>query len=283
MTPKDLVGEITTLYSLPNVVANTVIVMESPYSTHEDLIEVLKYDPNITAMILHLANSVLYGYAGAIETLKKAVIIIGQKAILELVIAISVVKIFNNLANDKFDMVTYWYDSVICSIFAKLIARKAKILDSDSLFIIGLLHSIGQLVFVVKKPDIYTKVLERVNLDKIDLLVAEKEEFGFTQNDLGAELLSVWGLSERIQYVVKHHSDINDIKKYSDEIVTLYLAKELTKNIIPYLKNKEKIEIDFEKINFALVLLGLDADDISEIKSNVVKSSYDVIKILNIK
>ncbi|MBP9916510.1 MAG: HDOD domain-containing protein, partial [Thiobacillaceae bacterium] len=91
MTPQELAGEVSSLFSLPDLVIRACAVMDSPTATAQDLIEVIEMDANLVATVLRLANSALYAGRGNIATLNRAVALIGQNAVRDLVLATAAV------------------------------------------------------------------------------------------------------------------------------------------------------------------------------------------------
>ena len=111
MTPHELAREVSTLFSLPDLVIRASAVMDSPTATAQDLVEVIELDANLALTVLRLSNSALYGGRGRIETLRHAVALIGHNALRDLVLATAAVKVFRDIPAEFLDMVTYWENS----------------------------------------------------------------------------------------------------------------------------------------------------------------------------
>ncbi len=77
MTPQTLAGEVSTLFTLPDVVVRARAVMDAPMGSAQALVDVIETDAGLAAMILRLANSVLYGHLGRVDDLGHALAIIG--------------------------------------------------------------------------------------------------------------------------------------------------------------------------------------------------------------
>ena len=101
MTPYQLASEVATLFTLPDVALRACTVMDRPNATAQDLIEIVGIDPNLALTVLKLANSVLYGSRGHIDTLARAIALIGHKALRDLVLATSAVKTFRGIPTEE--------------------------------------------------------------------------------------------------------------------------------------------------------------------------------------
>ena len=65
---------------------------------------------------------------------------------------------------------------------------------------------VGKLVLLAEMPNDYAKLLNTVEETHITLLAAEHERFGCTHANLGAYLMSIWGLPfPLVQAVAFHH------------------------------------------------------------------------------
>ena len=99
-----LIKDVHKLVSLPDVYYRLESLIESPTSTLDDFAKVLSTEPDICARLLSLANSAFYSFPASIESISKAVQIIGIRQIRELVLATSIVRIFNQVPMDLVDM-----------------------------------------------------------------------------------------------------------------------------------------------------------------------------------
>ena len=119
VTMSELVEDSRSLISLPEVYVRLRQVMDAPDSSMEDVAKVIALDPALTARLLRIANSALYNFPAQIETLSRAVNILGLRQVHDLVLATSVAKAFNGLPNELMDMKTFWYRSIYRGFLAR--------------------------------------------------------------------------------------------------------------------------------------------------------------------
>ena len=85
-----LVLKVKRVSSLPTIFLKVNELINDPTSCAADLGQVIEKDQALTSRLLRLANSAFYGFPGKIETVSRAVSIIGFKQLQELVLAMSV-------------------------------------------------------------------------------------------------------------------------------------------------------------------------------------------------
>jgi HD-like signal output (HDOD) protein len=102
-----------------------------------------------------------------------------------------------------------WERSVATAICATALARRLKRRYVDELFLVGLLHSLGQVVLLAKKEtaERYGEVLRCIELEGLDFIGAEERVFGFSHPLLGALVAKKWNFSGETCQVILHYRD----------------------------------------------------------------------------
>ena len=89
-TLSTLVKKIDTLPTLPTTFAKINHIIQNPKTSANDISEVISKDQVLTARLLKLVNSSLFGFPGRIMTVSAAVVILGFNALKNLVLSSSV-------------------------------------------------------------------------------------------------------------------------------------------------------------------------------------------------
>lgn len=92
---EELVASTLKLVTLPAVYLRAKKVIDDPDSTLGDLAEVIGQDPAITVRLLRIANSAFFGFAARIDTVVRAVNILGMQQVHDLLLATSVSTTFS--------------------------------------------------------------------------------------------------------------------------------------------------------------------------------------------
>lgn len=196
-----LVTNVSSIFSLPDVVFRINDLIDSGEASNEELEQTVLHDPAITAKILKFANSAYFGFSGQIETISRAISLIGHKELQNLVIASSVTSTFKGISSHLVDMESFWHHSVTCGVVARLLAVNVE--SRERFFIAGLLHGVGKLIFFSQYPDESAKILSYKEEGEYAVIKAEREIFGFTYTELSAELLKQWRLPASIWEMVE--------------------------------------------------------------------------------
>lgn len=283
MTPQTLAGEVTHLFTLPDLVMRACAVMDSPSGSARDLVEIIELDAGLAATVLRLANSALYGHPGRVETLSHAVAIIGHKALRDLMLATSAVKTFRDIPPEFVDMDSFWDNSITSGVFAKLLARRLRMADAETLFIAGLLLGVGRLVFYARRPAEYREVLRLARADQIDPVVIERRLFGFSYAELGAALLEAWKLPEKLRVAVRHHLEPAGAPGFEREVAITHLASLIGANLAPCLKPRREPEpyLPDSRAEAAMRGLGLDDQALEALRLETLEASLEVIEIIH--
>lgn len=235
MDPNKLVAELSTLLSLPETYYRAQKVLADPMSHSADLAEVIELDTAMTAQLLKLVNCALYRFPGKIDRVDHAISLVGRSALQDLVLATAATHTFRKLSPDLVDMSTFWHHSVYTALLSKQLAARCNPppAHSESMFIAGLLHDVGQLVLYQTQPELAAQTLAQAEPTDIGLYQSEQNIFGFTHADVGAELLNHWRLPLWLQDVVAHHHEPSRAKDNQQEAYLLHLANFIANRVEP--------------------------------------------------
>lgn len=208
------------IFVLPDVTIRIKELIDDDSASMQDIAELINYDPGLTVQLLKIANSALYRFPNEIQTLNKAVQVIGTKSVYDLVIAYSVAKAFKDLDTKVIDLDRFWERSVSCALLAKYLADALSISESERLFVSGLLHNVGELVMVQENPDI-AKACASLSQEDTPIKLQLKN-LGFTYSDIGAELISHWGIPSSISKPIqRQHFGLSTAKSKDEKVIQL--------------------------------------------------------------
>lgn len=227
-TIESLLKDAKGLISLPEVAIRVNAMVNDQKASTSDIGRVIQQDPALTARLLKIANSPLYGFAAQIDTVSRAVTVLGLKEIRDLVLATSAIQAFNVKPGlESFDAL--WSHNIYCAIAARELAVRCKSGHVESMFISGLLHDIGRMLFITLLPEAMTNVQARINgRAEHGLCAAEREVIGFDHAEAGGELVKQWGLPEGLEACVRyHHSPAQAEAGHTLEVAIVHLADAL--------------------------------------------------------
>lgn len=202
LTARSIVEDSIKLYSLPDVFFQVREMIHDPRFSVAEIGQVIAKDPALSIRLLKIVNTSFYGFQARVDTISRAMTIVGMNELQNLVLATSVVDTFNRIPGDLVDMTDFWFQSVHCAILAKLLARKSAVLHEERLFISGLLHDIGALVIYTKFPEQSARMLTEAGQNRSLLMRLERDFIGFSRAEVGGELVRSWGLPESLSEAV---------------------------------------------------------------------------------
>lgn len=212
--------------SIKSVVGGIIQLINDPNSTVQDLEEIIRIDPPLTAKLLRVANSPFYAPNSPIDSISKAVVWVGYNTVRELALRQKACELF-----DKEEVIVgyrrseIWSYSVATAHFAKMIYRREYGLKGDDVYSAGLLHKIG---FIAEEQFIkkaFTKVLEIAQARNAPVNVIEQSVFGFDHTKMGLAIARNWGLPEEISNAIGFHLNPFEVdEKWFRISATLYVA-----------------------------------------------------------
>lgn len=237
----DLVTDVGGLITLPDVYLKIDRLVNDPKSSTNDIAKVVSQDASFTARLLRVANSALYRVASSIDSVPKAIAIIGVSQIRNLALSISVAKTFAGLPNELVSMENFWRHSQFCALAARQLAREARRCDPDTLFTAGLLHDIGELIIFNRLPAQAKQALLLVldSQDELPVYEAERQAMGFDHTDVGSELARQWHLPPVLIECIAHHHNLAAAKLHPRETALVHIA-----NIIALMAELDTLEPD---------------------------------------
>ncbi|AXR06232.1 HDOD domain-containing protein [Salinimonas sediminis] len=201
MNVQELAVSASEVFVLPEAVTRLKECMDDHAASMDDVAEIISFDPGLTSQILKVANSALYRFPNAIETITKALQVIGTRSAYDLALAYGVTHAFGSMEANIIDLDKFWEQSVSCGLLAKYFAEYKRQREPERLFVAGLLHNIGELVVVSTHPKEATRCLafnSRVGPNDLQRAV-----LGFTYAELSAELIKQWGIPATIHQPIR--------------------------------------------------------------------------------
>lgn len=201
--------------------------LDDPNTSFEDLSTVIMTDPAMSARLLKIVNSAFYGFDDKVDTLAHALNIIGTEQLTDLALAAIVTSKFKDIPRDLINMETFWMHSIACGIAARKIAKHIPGVEAEKMYLGGMLHDIGSLIFFKESPEDAKKILLRCRESGENLFKVEKEVLGYDHAEVGALLLTEWKLPERLVQMVKYHHQPANAGDYIEEACIIARADAL--------------------------------------------------------
>lgn len=209
---------------LPDVYIRLKEMLESEQATLDNIADIISLDTALASSLLKIANSALFNFPKEVDSIQRALMILGIKQVNNLINAYGVTAAFSGLNPQIMDMDKFWEISVDCALLTKFLANRIDIKNSERLFLSGLFHNIGELAIVHNAPK-KVQYCEAYSSDETPWQ-RQQDVFGFTFAECSAELLTLWHLPETIITPIReYHNAYN--QELSPESTLLYITSRL--------------------------------------------------------
>jgi putative nucleotidyltransferase with HDIG domain len=201
-----LVDDLDSIITLPEVAARIIETVNNPKSTPADLHRIISHDPALVSQILHRVNSSYYARNTKIDSVERAIIMLGFHAVENLAISATVGQMFKPVKlGDDFTARDLWTHCVAVAAAAREMARQYCKPLAEPAFLAGLIHDVGLLVELQVCPDELREVCRRAATGKVPFNALEFEMIGCNHAELGAALAQRWGFPDFCRAAAGYH------------------------------------------------------------------------------
>jgi HD-like signal output (HDOD) protein len=277
LTPQSLAAGAAGFATLPDVYARIRSTLDDPGSTHADVADVIGTDPALAARVLKIANSAFYGRPGTIARIPQAVGLLGTQQVHDLVLATVVIAGSKQLLGDKSALRKFWRLSVTLAAASKLIAEDCGILDSERVFVAGLISQLGQLVVEKALPEVSERLRKQAEDTGSDLAALQRAQFGFDHAAVAAELFEQWQLPPELIEPIRWLTQPSQAGDRELEASILNIAFTLAVGVVNDQPLDEVLSACDES---AWQVTGLTRERLTELRNETLALTEDLAPIL---
>lgn len=274
MTASDYADQAGEVFVLSDSFIRIKELIDDESSTIDDINDVIIIDPALAGTILKLANSSFFNYPGKIDTISKAVLVLGITEVYNLVIAYFTTQAFKSIKAEHDFLENFWEESVDCALLVKFLGCSLNIPNAERLFILGILHNLGELIVKQISPDKINECKTRENSElpwkiQYDIL-------GFTYGDCSAEMLKLWQLPYNLVSPIRNQDEA-DFTLVNTESQLLYIAKRIMthQKLLSTVSQKELLD------EIQLSSLGIDDEMLSKAVQYCDMERLSILSILS--
>ncbi len=276
----DLINSINDFPTLPTIYNSLLVTMQNPRSTIQDIANVILNDQVVVLKILKVTNSSLYGFNKKIDTITDAIFLLGQNEIKNIVLALSVMKIFSQIKSiSNFNVTDLWKHSIAVGIIAKSLGELSGAMNTENLFVSGIIHDFGKLFFLKVAREEYLNIINSAIENKISLSSSEKIHFGVNHDIIGGLLAKKWQLPNNIIESINFHNSKRLNFANNKQIACIQLA-----NIIANMLNLGNPGYNIiDQPSFDIwSVLNLPPGSLVNMHSSILEQYYQSVQILSL-
>jgi HD-like signal output (HDOD) protein len=203
------VDRLRRLPSPPQTYLDLVAELRKPDGSIMATAAIVGRDIALTAKLLQIANSGFFGTGKHVVTPLQAMNLLGLDVVRALVLKAGLLVQFEAAGLATFHL----EDTVEHGMRLGALCRQMWI-DSgasgaspEEAFVAGLLHDVGAVVLAAVRPELNARIVEECLATQVPRYLVEREHLGTTHAQLGAHLLSVWGLPDSLVGAVCYHHE----------------------------------------------------------------------------
>lgn len=266
--------DMTEIPSFPPVMSKLLKMTGSKDASVADLAKIVKTDPGISAKVLGLVNSAMYGLRRKLTDVNDAVVFLGFDEVKRVALGVTVFeKILKSGKQKQLDRIFLWRHCLSVALLSMVIAEETNGANPEEAYICGLLHDLGKIFFDLQGRVDYGRFISTLARSNGSMIEEEKQIMGMGHDDVGAYYAYRWGLPEPLILAVKYHHqkyrhlDLQGEQMRLISIVALadFLAwtqgmGSVAASRLPLLQPEVEENIDFSRIDFIQVISRMDRE-----------------------
>lgn len=267
----------TNLLSLPNIYWRLRELVEQENYSLQEIADLIACDPGLTARLLRIVNSAYFGFESEIETVSRAVSVIGVNQVEELVLTTAVADTLGDIESDMFDIHQFWLGSIYRAICARHLASECHGLTPERMFIAGLLSGIGLLVLYQSVAELAEQAQGYSDETGQPLHLIERELIGFDNAAVAALLLQNWKLPDSQVMAIRHHLEPDPSAPHALETALIHIAVHMGDAIA----SSRTVEDAFHDIDSqARKTFGLELEQCETLPDIIAEQLSDIISLM---
>ena len=222
------ISKINDLPSLPQSFERLIEIIRSEIDSPGELESIISYDPSLVAKLVMVGNSAYYGYRGRVDTLARAINVIGlyqAKAICICALLMNLLANGHSISSVYREML--WKHSYITSRVLIEMTKKRPWLHREEASTLGLLHDLGWIVMAAHFKDQFMAIFESAAKRNIPPWCVDLQ-YGLMHTQLGKYLASRWAFPEVLKAAIEFHHFPEKSKSFKTEVRLVYLANVLS-------------------------------------------------------
>lgn len=202
---KQILAKVERLPALPAVVQQVTAMLQDPNFSMENLMRTVRLDPGITAHVIEMCNSPFYGPRQKVSSLQQALVILGSRQLMEIMLSGQLVGRFRQGQKGyRLARGDLWRHSMATALLAQRLGELTKFADTATLFTAALMHDVGKLVLSEYVAQDFERI-EALVAQGHSFAQAEQEVLGVDHALLGGAVARKWNFPDEIAVAIAFH------------------------------------------------------------------------------
>jgi len=206
--PRELKGMMADIPTLPAVYRELLRRLQDENVTVPGIAEVIARDQALAGRILRLVNSAHYGCQREVTNIKRAVVVLGLRAVRDTALTAGVFEYFGDERNaERLDPARFWEHSVAVAAISRTLAAARLPQHQDEAWVAGLLHDVGKLIEMRHFPADFDHIRRVAAEQGLPWYESEGRLFAVNHAQIGKAVLGGWNFpAEVVEAIHLHHT-----------------------------------------------------------------------------
>jgi putative nucleotidyltransferase with HDIG domain len=257
-TKDTLCSTIEALQPIPQIALKIIRMIHENSHSMEDLAKELRQDQVISAKVIQLCNSAFYNLRAGIDSIDRALVILGEIRLLKIIISALLEDFFSqHIGGYSLCKGGLFNHALGTAMMSEQLAAMTGIVSGDIAYTAGLLHDIGKVVLDQYLAQAYSYFYRKTQRENISLIDVEQDAFGVTHPETGGFLAERWSFPKNIMEVIQYHHAPEKALGYPELTHLIYLADVIMSRFIV---GQELERMDMDSLKVRLEKIGLSVD-----------------------
>ena len=272
---KDLADAIHNVKPIPQIALKIIRMLENENYDMDHVAQEIRKDQVISAKVLNFANSAIIGAGTSIDSIDRALIVLGERRLFQLIVSVTVEIFFSQNRARGYSLCKggLFYHALATAMTAHEISVFSGRGQPDIAYTAGLLHDIGKIAldqYVMKDGPFFYRSLHKEGLE---LCKVERERFGLSHTEMGAMLAQKWDLPENLVDAIRYHHK-PDFAAIDRQLVTIVYLADL---LMASFKVGQQLTLpDSTYLQEALKELGLHPEQLTVVIDRIPRTVFDI-------
>lgn len=205
-TAKKLIRKYNRGNTFPHVVTKLSRLINDDNSTLRDFEKIISLDPALVARLLTLVNSSYYGLLHKVDSISRAIAMLGMKNLHNIAVTDALKGMFNaDKNNTKLSVDRIWTHSAAAGICSKMIAERIFSINGDDAYLTGLLHDIGLIVEWQGAKKEFIAAYSLLKPDDLTIIELEDQYIGTNHCEVGYMISKEWAIPDASREAIRDH------------------------------------------------------------------------------
>ena len=270
--------------AVPMPATATAILQKSsmPDTSGQEIADLLKSDPALTARVLRIANSAYYGLPRQVADIDNAVMLLGQKTIRNLVLTATMGG-FGSQGVPGYGIGKggLFNHSLVVAQSAQTLSKEVSRSIPAEAYTAGLLHDIGKVVLSQHVEQRVTVIIETAETNHVSFGEAERTVLGINHAEVGATLAEKWELPDFLVGAIRAHHDTpssEDLDDTTTLAATCIVANQISRRAGSGVGSNETPDPEIPGV--VPDILGVSPNQFVELKEMLIREIEQTLSLL---